>query len=110
MYAIVRENTFDPAKLAQGATEMAEFQELHAQQPGYSGTLVIDTGDGRQLSINLWDTEEHAGAALPAMVPVVRRLVEPMMARPSRPIGAGPVVLTDVTLRFAVPNATARAT
>ncbi len=44
MYAIVRENTFDKAKLAQGANAMAEFQELHAQQPGYSGTIVIDAG------------------------------------------------------------------
>ncbi len=97
MYAIVRENTFDTAKLAQGANAMAEFQELHAQQPGYTGTIVVDAGDGRQLSINLWESEEHASAALPAMVPAVRRLVEPMMAAPSRAVGAGPVVLTDVT-------------
>lgn len=97
MYAIVRENTFEQAKLAQGEKHFAEFQELHAQQPGYSGTIVIDAGEGRQLSVNLWDTEEHASAALPAMVPVVRRLIEPMMTGPSRPIGAGPVVLTDLT-------------
>lgn len=96
MYAIVRKNTFDPAKLAQAEKQLAEFQELHAQQPGYSGTIVIDAGEGRQLSVNLWDTAEHASAALPAMVPVVHRLIEPIMAGPSRPVGAGPVVLTDL--------------
>jgi hypothetical protein len=97
MYAIFRENTFDPAKLARGSKDMLEFQQLHSQQPGYSGTIVIDAGDGRQLSVNMWDTEEHANAALPTMVPVVRRLVEPLMAAPSRLIGAGSVVLTDLS-------------
>jgi hypothetical protein len=96
MYAIVRESTFDPAKLAQDGKQMAEFQELHSQQPGYSGTIVIEAGQGRQLSVNLWDTEDHANAALPAMVPVVRRLVEPTMAGPSRLVAAGPAVMTDV--------------
>ena len=40
--------------------------------------------------------EEHAAAALPAMVLEVQRLVEPMMAKPSRIIAAGPVVLADL--------------
>jgi hypothetical protein len=96
MYAIIRENTFDPEKIAENQAQIAEFQKVHAEQPGYSGTLVVDLGEGRQLSVNLWDTEGHASAALPAMVPVVRRLVEPLMAGPSQPIGAGPVVLTDL--------------
>ena len=40
--------------------------------------------------------EEHAPAALPAMVPEVQRLVEPMMAKPSQLIASGPVVLADL--------------
>lgn len=99
MYAIVRENTFDAAKLARAGEQLAEFQDIHSSQPGYSGTLVIDLGEGRQLAVNLWDNEEHASAALPAMVPVVRRLLEPLMAAPSRPVAAGPVALTDLSLR-----------
>ncbi len=95
MYAIIRQNTFDQVKLESGKKQLTEFQEIHSQQPGYSGTIVIDIGNGCQLSVNLWDTEEHATAALPAMIPAVRRLVEPMLVEPSRVIGAGPVVLTD---------------
>lgn len=97
MYAIVRDNTYDPAKLAQGGEQLAEFQALHARQPGYRGTIVVDAGNGRWLAVNLWETEEHATAALPAMMPEVQRLIEPMMAGPSHLIGAGPVVLTDLT-------------
>jgi hypothetical protein len=96
MHAIVRENTFDPAKLANAAAQLAEFQDLHSHQPGYAGTIVIDAGKGRQLAINLWQTPEDADAALPALTPVVRRLVEPLMAGPSRLVGAGPVAFTDL--------------
>ena len=97
MYAIVRENTYDPAKLAQGSEQLAEFQALHARQPGYRGTINVDAGDGRWLIVNLWETEEHAAAALPLMIPVVQRLIEPLMAGPSRLIGTGPAVLADLT-------------
>ena len=97
MYAIVRENTYDPAKLEQGQDRLAEFQALHVRQPGYRGTLVVDAGAGRWLTVNLWETQEHATAALPALVPVVQRLLEPMMAGPSQLVGTGPVVLTDLT-------------
>ena len=97
MYAIVRENTYDPAKLDQGQARLIEFQALHARQPGYRGTMVVDAGDGRWLTVNLWETKEHATAALPALIPEVQRLLEPMMAGPSELIGTGPVVLTDLT-------------
>jgi hypothetical protein len=33
MYGIVRENAFDPVKLAQGGEQFAEFQALPARQP-----------------------------------------------------------------------------
>jgi hypothetical protein len=97
VYAIVRDTTYDATKRAQGRDSLAEFQALHARQPGYQGTITVDTGNGRWLTINLWETEEHAATALPAMVPEVRRLLEPMIAGPSQLIGAGPVVLTDLT-------------
>ena len=97
MYAIVRENTYDPAKRAQSRQQFAEFQALHARQPGYRGTIVVNAGNGRELTVNLWETEEDATSALPVMAPEVRQLIEPMLASPSQLIGTGPVVLTDLT-------------
>lgn len=97
MYAVVRDNTYDLTKLAQGHEQLAEFQALHAGQPGYRGTIVVDAGEGRWLTVNLWETEDHATAALPALVSDVQRLLEPMMAAPSQLIGTGAVVLTDIT-------------
>ena len=96
MYAIIRETTYDPARLSQGQDPFAAFQAAHARQPGYRGSIVVDVGNGRQLAVNLWESEEHAAAALPAMVPEVQRLLEPMMAGPSQLLGAGPVVLADL--------------
>src|SRR5919202_6680975 len=95
MYAIIRDNTFDPAKLMEGRDQFAEFQAVHARQPGYKGSIVVDAGNGRQLVVNLWETEEHAAAALPVMAPEVQRLVAPMMVAPSQLIATGPVVLAD---------------
>jgi hypothetical protein len=39
----------------------------------------VDAGNGSWLTINLWETEKHAAAALPALMPEVQRLLEPMM-------------------------------
>ncbi len=96
MYAIIRETTYDPAKLARETGQIEEFQALHARLPGYRGTVVVDAGGGRWLTVNLWESEEHAAAALPLMVPVVQRLLEPMMAAPSRVLGSGPIVVADL--------------
>ncbi len=96
MYAVVRDTPYDPAKLREGSEAIAEFQAIHARQPGYAGTVVVDAGNGRWLTVNLWETEEQAAAALPTMVPVVQRLIEPLMAGPSQLIASGPVALTDL--------------
>jgi len=96
MYAIVRETTYDAAALEQGQAQLDEFQALHASQDGYAGTVVVELAEGRWLTVNLWSSPEAASAALPVMVPAVRRLLDPMMAGPSRMIGAGRVVLTDL--------------
>ncbi len=96
MYAIVRDTTYDPAKLAEGQQQFDEFQTVHARQPGYRGSLVVDAGNGRQLAVNLWESEQDARAALPRMVPEVERLLGPMMAGPSQLVASGPVVLADI--------------
>jgi len=96
MYAIVRESTYDTVALAQGQSKLDEFQRMHALQQGYAGTVVVELAPGRWLTVNLWTSPEAASAALPTMVPVVTGLLEPMMSAPSRMIGAGRVVLTDL--------------
>jgi hypothetical protein len=39
MYAIIRKNTYDPGQLAQAGPALAQFQALHAAQPGYAGGI-----------------------------------------------------------------------
>ncbi|HEX5505306.1 MAG TPA: hypothetical protein VFW96_21995 [Thermomicrobiales bacterium] len=98
MYAIVRESTYDVAKLAQAGAQLAEFQNLHAARPGYRGNVVVDAGEGRRLTVTLWETEDQAAAARAALEPKIRRLLGPLQAGPSRVIGVGGVVATDLAL------------
>jgi hypothetical protein len=99
MYAVVRDNQYDPAKLAEGQAQLDEFQALHDRQLGALGTLMVDAGDYRWIVINLWDSQEHAAAALPGLVPEVQRLIEPLLAAPSQLLAAGPVRLDTLTVR-----------
>ena len=99
MYAIVRRAAYRADAVDGVRQHLDEFQEQHASQAGYVGTVVVDAGDGVWLTLNLWDSEEAARAALPAMIPVVRRLLEPAMREPSDIVGAGPVILTDLVAR-----------
>jgi hypothetical protein len=74
-----------------------EFQVRHASQPGYQGNIVVDAGNGRVLTVTLWETQEHATAARSVLEPEVQRLLRPLMTAPSQVIGTGPVVATDLT-------------
>lgn len=95
MYAVVRE-TFYPADL-QLADEPAfrEFQAEHARQPGYRGTVVVALGEGRHITVTLWNTAEDMHAAREALGPTVGRLLDPMMRAPSNLLGTGPVIAKD---------------
>lgn len=92
MYAVVRLNTWDDAKRTEAVDDIAEFDRIHAEQPGFLGSLVVDLGAGRNAIVNLWNSEEQATAALPVVGPVVGRLLEPLMAEPSQLIGTGEVI------------------
>ena len=96
MHAIVRQNTYDVAKLAHANAALEEFRAVHASQPGYLGSIEIDAGGGTSLVVNLWESKEAASAALPKMVPVVERLLEPLMTAPSKLLGTGNVAWTDL--------------
>lgn len=63
MYAVVRLNSFDVSKLTAGAGKLNEFDQTHAAQPGYLGSLVVDLQAGKRLALNLWESEEHAADA-----------------------------------------------
>ena len=92
MYAVVRLNTWDDAKRAAAAGDVAEFDRIHAEHPGFLGSLVVDLGGGRNAIVNLWGSEEQATLALPVVGPAVGRLLEPLMAEPSQLVGAGEVI------------------
>ena len=96
MYAVVRRNAFDPDRLAAASAALREFDELHAAQPGFQGTILIEEGDGRRLVVNLWRSEQDARAALAVLVPEVGRLLEPLMSEPSELIGVGTVLAADL--------------
>jgi hypothetical protein len=96
MYAIIRKNTYDPGKLAQAGPALAEFQALHAAQPGYLGSIDVDTGQGQRLIVNLWHTEQHARAGMTALIPHAQRLLGPLMTGPSELLGAGEAATTDL--------------
>lgn len=96
MYAIVRLNSFDAAKLAAGDDRLQQFDKLHAAQPGYVGSIVIDLQAGRRLTVNLWESEEHSAAALSILGPKVGPLLSPLMSNPSELIGAGTVIASDL--------------
>ncbi|WP_375002672.1 hypothetical protein [Aeromicrobium sp. CTD01-1L150] len=92
MYAVVRLNTWDAAKRDAAAADVAEFDRIHAEQPGFLESLVVDLGGSRHLTVNLWESEDQATQALPVMGPAVGRLLEPLLAQPSQLIGTGEVV------------------
>jgi hypothetical protein len=93
----MRETVYHADRLAHATRQLDEFRTLHAAQPGYQGNIVVDTSDGRRITVTLWASEADSAAARRALEPEVRRLLAPLMARPSRILGVGLVVTADVT-------------
>ncbi len=96
MYAVVRELYFDELKLAKSEAQLNEFQQMHKDQPGYIGNITVELAPGHQIVINLWQSESQSNAGREALIPIVQRLQEPMMVAPSRLLGAGPIIYTDI--------------
>jgi hypothetical protein len=61
------------------------------------GTIVVDTGSGRFITLTVWKTSEDMTAAREHMGPVVERLLNPLMITPAKLLGTGAVVVNDVT-------------
>lgn len=96
MYAVFRENTYPTDIRIERDRGFVEFQKKHADQPGYLGNMVVEAGDGRYLSITLWTSEADMKAARQALGPVVSKLLDPLMAAPSKLLGTGRVIVNDV--------------
>jgi hypothetical protein len=97
MYAVLRLNSFDPDKLTQSPDQLEEFDRVHASQPGYAGSIVVDLGSGRRFVVNLWQNEHASKAAFQRLIPEVDRLLAPLLSEPSEFIGAGPVIAEDLS-------------
>ena len=97
MYAVVRETSYSPDKPIYQSEQFRQFQQEHSCLHGYEGTIVVDTGSGRFITLTLWETLEDMTAAREAMTPVVEGLLNPLMIAPAKLLGTGAVVLNDVT-------------
>jgi hypothetical protein len=96
MYAVLRLNSFDPAKLAASGEKLEEFDRVHAAQPGYVGSVVVDLGESRRFVLNLWESEQHSTSALSVLGSEVQRLLVPLLSSPSELIGVGTVLSSDL--------------
>src|SRR6185503_10618990 len=92
MFASVRETTFDPDKLRRGQAQMEEFVALRGRQPGFAGVVTVDAGDGRMLTVTLWESEAQALAARAVLEPEAQRLLGPLSTVQGRFIAQGPVI------------------
>lgn len=97
MFAIIRRNSYDLRKAADVDRAIGAFQALHAEQRGYSGSIIVDTGNGQRITVNLWESEQASEGGRMALVPHLKRLLEPLMAGPSEFLGAGEVVQRDLS-------------
>jgi hypothetical protein len=83
MYAIIRKNTYDPASSPRPAPRWQSSRRCTLRNPGYVGSIDVDTGQGQRIIVNLWHTEQHARAGMTVLVPQVQRLLGSLMAGPS---------------------------
>jgi hypothetical protein len=98
MFAVIRETTYRADKPLAHRSEFKAFQEAHAARPGYLGTIVTHLGNGRHVTVTLWDRAEHMNAARDAIGPAVKTLIEPIMTAPTKLLGTGEVAYADMTL------------
>jgi len=97
MFAVVREATYDTKKRAGGSKQVEEFARIRAQQAGYRGTVTVEAGDGRTLTLALWESKEQQEAASAMLTPEAQRLMGPLWTIPARILGSGEVTQNDLT-------------
>ena len=96
MYAVFRETSYLPGTKIEDTTAFIEFQDKHAKQAGYKGTVVTDAGEGHYLTVTLWEDEKAMNDARKELGPLVEKLLSPIMTSQAKLIGAGIVVINDI--------------
>ena len=96
MHAVIRETTYSLDVPLAERPEFKAFQDKHAALPGYRGTIVTHLGNGRHITVTLWDTADHMNAARETIGPAVKALIEPIMTAPTKLIGTGEVAYADI--------------
>jgi hypothetical protein len=97
MYAAIRESQLRDGVGQPNQAARTEFAALRHQQPGHRGSLSIDIGNGRILTIGLWDSQEAADAASPILRPEMERLLLPELTGPPEITAQGTVLGNDLT-------------
>lgn len=94
MFANIVESVYGPGQRIAGQAQIEEFQALGQQQPGQRRVIQVDAGEGRIVTLTLWDSEATLEAARPVMAAASERLLSPLRTAPPRRVGYG-VVLRD---------------
>ena len=97
MYVMVREVILGNEEQYNAAHQ--EFARILAETPGLRGTLSLDAGEGRHVSIAVWDSAAAAQAAGPVLGPHYQRLLAPHTESPGKLVYEGPVVTETLTAR-----------
>ena len=97
MHAVMRETFCGLKQPIQDRKEFKDFQSLHSARQGYGGTVVVDTGNGRFLTLTLWQTVADAERARIALGPEIERPLNPLMTAPTNLLGTREVVLDGLS-------------
>lgn len=97
MYVVVREVLLKDEEAYNTAHH--EFARILAQQPALRGTISLDAGDGRHVSIAVWDSAADSEAAGPTLGPHYMRLLAPHTASQGRIVYEGPLVSETLMAR-----------
>jgi hypothetical protein len=92
MYALVREATLRPGAQESYLAARPAFDAFHAQCAGYQGGVVFDAGEGRLITVAVWESEQSYQAAAPAIRAQAERLINPFLQAASRAMYQGTVV------------------
>lgn len=96
MFADIREAMYPPDLPIQDTLQFQEFQDAHAEHPGYAGTVIANVGGGRYVTVTLWAAESSMLAAREDLDRVAHRLLDPLMTKSPTAIGAGEVMYDDL--------------
>lgn len=95
MHAVHRETFYASEVEIQKTEALKAFQRIHEAQPGYVGTIVTTVGEGRYLTITLWETKKDMDKSRETLEKIVEDLLNPIMRFPAILNGTGPVIIND---------------